>query len=115
MCDEYHPGRPKLTDKPTFRVGCCFDIEWSGTREQAGELYDYLMGQGYLAQHEECANGCIDFDDEEIGGETQVWMCGVCKEEWSEDDWADAKERAMACCEEKMAQKRAEMMEEENV
>lgn len=111
-CDETLPGRPQQTKGPVFHIGCCFDIYWEGTREQATELYDYLYGQGYLRPMDTCANGCVD---SEIFDETG-WACGVCGRVFSDDDYgSDSKANAINCCAEKVAAQQAEMLEEENI
>lgn len=108
MCQNDHAGRPTQTGA-MLRVGCCFDLQWSGTRENATELYDYLVGEGLVQSHEQCANGCIDFNDEEISEPRTVWACGRCTRKY--DEQSDAHE----CCLEAFRASQAELMDEEAV
>jgi DNA-directed RNA polymerase subunit RPC12/RpoP len=111
-CGEDHPGRPTQTEAPIFQ-GCCWDLEWTGTREQAGELYDYLLSSGMLATREKCANGAIGYCEDDIGSVYTVWVCGECGEEYAEND--DGKEQAITCCAQVLEARKAEIMEEEGV
>lgn len=107
MCETDHVGRPKQTEAPVFTIGCCWELEWSGTREQAGELYDYLVSEGQLFVRTKCAEGNIDFDDD-ISDPHTVWICGECGNSYSECDYHDAKLRGINCCAEVLAARRGE-------
>lgn len=112
-CDECHEGSPTQTG-PVFVVGCCFSLEWEGTREQATELYDYLQGQGFLnpSGSVQCGD-CGAYD--EIGSEYVVWTCGECNRGYSTDEFTDAQLRATRCCQEKLRERQEALMEEEGV
>lgn len=113
MCEEDHAGRPVET-RPILWVGCCFEMEWEGTREQAGELYDYLVGQGVLTPRLKCENGNVDYDDDQVGEPYLAWICGECGTSYTEDE-ENPQQMAVECCREKLLAQRAELMEEEGV
>lgn len=78
-------------------IGCCFDIAWQGTRDQAADLYDYLVNQGYLEPRKQAA--CGDWDDDNIQYDETFWRCGACGVTYG----PGMKEVAVACCKSRVA------------
>lgn len=111
MCDENHEGEPIETG-PMFVIGCCWELEWEGTREQAGGLYDYLVGEGYLHTRTKCGAGCIDVDGDQLADAEVFWKCGECGASWATNEYGDAQQRAIDCCKEKLEAERSALEEE---
>lgn len=111
QCDDRMEGEIRESDEPTFRVGCCFDLEWTGTRDQAVHLYDYLMDRGYINHEQQCRDGCY-IEDDDGSYEYNGWKCGQCGASFEEDEsyynerldeYVDGKTAAVECCKDREA------------